>query len=342
MRYKLLLALTGAAVAAVAVGAAAPSGGGRPAPIQLAAAAQQTCTMAGSQPDSGTISLKFLRRSTQNSDRNDYLLTSTFKWNSQAALECFQAGVVDWAYEQNITYGTQFDRKIWGEQTSLPAAARFYLDTTVSDRAGITGLDFGAFRPDKLIAGNQYAVSYRLLLPNNPPNNAHSFYVVGEVLERNCSKAGPWCVGLRGPRHSATLAGYSRTFDAYGSGCWAWAKGRNAPVSCGSTTTGGTQTTAAAPPIGGGEAPAKPATVTLARGPAAPSGYRYAITISGFNPNATVTVTCHDSVDPGGFYALSLRTDGGGNVATATQCYSGDHPDHWVRANGIESNHVTW
>jgi hypothetical protein len=85
-----------------------------------------------------------------------------------------------------------------------------------------------------------------------------------------------------------------------------------------------------------------PTTVTLAQGPSAPSGYRYAITLSSFPANSTVTITCHDSVDPGGFYTFTLPTDSSGGAHTADQCYSGDHPDHWVRVNGVESNHVIW
>jgi hypothetical protein len=37
----------------------------------------------------------------------------------------------------------------------------------------------------------------------------------------------------------------------------------------------------------------------------------------------------HDPADPG-------------SAATASQCFSGDGPDHWVRASDVESNHVTW
>lgn len=95
------------------------------------------------------------------------------------------------------------------------------------------------------------------------------------------------------------------------------------------------------PGPGGGPGPAQP-TVSLAQGPAAPQGYRYAVTLSGFSPNASVSVSCRDSVDPGGFYTFGLGTDGGGNASTAAYCYSGDGPDHWVVANGVESNHVAW
>lgn len=92
-----------------------------------------------------------------------------------------------------------------------------------------------------------------------------------------------------------------------------------------------------------GAAPPPPSpSVGLAQGPAGPAGYRYAITLSGFSPGASIPITCYDSVSPGGFYSFSLTTDGAGNAYTASQCYSGDHPDHWVVAGGIGSNHVTW
>jgi hypothetical protein len=93
---------------------------------------------------------------------------------------------------------------------------------------------------------------------------------------------------------------------------------------------------------GGGPGAAPPPAVGLAQGPAAPQGYRYAITLSGFAANTSVSVSCRDSVDPGGFYTFGLGTDGGGNASTASYCYSGDGPDHWVVAGGVESNHVTW
>jgi streptogrisin D len=82
--------------------------------------------------------------------------------------------------------------------------------------------------------------------------------------------------------------------------------------------------------------------VVLAQGPAAPSGYRYAITITGFAASTAVAVSCRDSVSPGGFYTFNLGTDGSGSGFTQSFCYSGDGPEHWVVADGIESNHVTW
>jgi hypothetical protein len=93
----------------------------------------------------------------------------------------------------------------------------------------------------------------------------------------------------------------------------------------------------------GGATPGGPGTrVTLAQGPAARAGYRYDVTLDGYPANSTVSITCYDSVSPGGFYTFALRTDGAGHAQTAAYCYSGDGPDHWVIAGGTTSNHVTW
>ncbi len=83
-------------------------------------------------------------------------------------------------------------------------------------------------------------------------------------------------------------------------------------------------------------------TVSLAQGPAAPVGYRYAITLSNFAANATVSVSCRDSVNPGGFYSFTLIANSSGYAFTHSYCYSNDGPDHWVVVNGVESNHVSW
>ena len=90
---------------------------------------------------------------------------------------------------------------------------------------------------------------------------------------------------------------------------------------------------------GGGSSP----TVTLAQGPVATAGYRYAVTASGFPVGTTLSVVCYDSVSPNGFYTFGLTMDGNGSGFTQSQCFSGDGPDHWVVVNGrISSNHVTW
>lgn len=84
-------------------------------------------------------------------------------------------------------------------------------------------------------------------------------------------------------------------------------------------------------------------TVTLAQGPVYSGNvYRYAITLSGFPANASVSVECYDSVSPNGFLHFTITTDGSGNASTQSECYSGDGPDHWVVAGGVTSNHVQW
>jgi hypothetical protein len=88
--------------------------------------------------------------------------------------------------------------------------------------------------------------------------------------------------------------------------------------------------------------PAPTPAVSLAQGPAAPVGYRYAISLAGFAANTAVSISCRDSVNPGGFFTFSLTTNGAGGASTQSYCYSGDGPDHWVVAGGVESNRVSW
>lgn len=83
--------------------------------------------------------------------------------------------------------------------------------------------------------------------------------------------------------------------------------------------------------------------VFLAVGDPAPHGYRYLITLQGMPANTGIKVSCHDSVDPQGFYTLTLTTNGSGSASiNGGSCYSADGPDHWVIANGIQSNTVQW
>lgn len=82
--------------------------------------------------------------------------------------------------------------------------------------------------------------------------------------------------------------------------------------------------------------------VSVARGTSAPQGYWYAITVKHFAANSMVSVSCRDSVDSAGFRTFMLATDGSGDGSAQSECYSGDGPDHWVTANGVESNHVLW
>lgn len=93
----------------------------------------------------------------------------------------------------------------------------------------------------------------------------------------------------------------------------------------------------------GGSTGTKPSpSVTLSQGPVAPAGFRYAVSLAAFSPNTRVSITCYDSVSPGGFYTFSLTTNSNGAASTQSYCYSGDGPDHWVVAGGIRSNSVAW
>lgn len=82
--------------------------------------------------------------------------------------------------------------------------------------------------------------------------------------------------------------------------------------------------------------------VLLAQGAAAPEGYRYAVSLSGFAPRSAVSVECYDSVDPGGFFHFAIATNADGGAYTQSECYSGDGPQHWVTAGSVTSNYVSW
>lgn len=82
--------------------------------------------------------------------------------------------------------------------------------------------------------------------------------------------------------------------------------------------------------------------VELSRGDPAEAGYYYDIRLKNFPANTEVTVTCHDTVSPEGFRSFVVFTDGHGYAGADDKCRSGDGPEHWVTALGVESNRVRW
>jgi hypothetical protein len=312
--------------------------------LHLSAPAEAACSKSGSEPDSGTLTLKYVGPDAKHSNRNDYRLSGTVRWNTQTRLDCFSKGHIDWAYENDLKYQQHFDRAIWNPDFSaFPAAAGPYVDTSVGDIGDITDLTFGLFRPETLRGGTSYAFAYTIILPKNPGRGYHSFVLTGQVLNKQCSKAGPWCVGLDQKGEGQLFIGSQRRFSITGSTCWAWHKGQSpAPCPSSSGPSGGSSGSGEAGSGSGNGSSTSGASVSLAQGPAGPQGYRYGVTLSGFGSNSAVPITCYDTVSPGGFYSFSLATDGAGNASTSSYCYSGDGPDHWVVAGGVESNHVSW
>jgi len=191
--------------------------------------------MAASQPDSGTLTLQYVRPSTQNRDRSDYRLSGTIRWDDSESLRCFAAGRIDWAYEHNLTYQKHFDRKIWSPDfSSFPGSARPYIDTTLSDEGDLTDLSFGLLRPEVLTAGTTYKFAYSLFLPRNPRGGYHSLYLAGQVLERNCLwPQSHLCVNVSplAQSHGKEFIGTYRRFAVTGTTCWAWQNGKD-PIPC--------------------------------------------------------------------------------------------------------------
>lgn len=69
----------------------------------------------------------------------------------------------------------------------------------------------------------------------------------------------------------------------------------------------------------------------------------YAIFLTGFAPNTSISVTCYDSTRPSGFHTFTLHTDASGSANSDNDCfYAGNRTDHWVIAGGVESNHLFW
>jgi hypothetical protein len=340
-----------------------------------ASAAKAACSMDGSQPDSGTLTLEYVKPSTRNPDRNDYRLSGTIRWNSAYALSCFDDGWVDWAYEHNLTYQKHFDRKIWSPDLSaFPASSGPYIDsTTASDFSKTTDHSFGLFRPERLSAGKTYSFSYSLFLPRIPPNRKyHSFYLSGQVLEKQCSW-GLNCVNLPGALSDGDdFIGKERRFEVTGTTCWAWQK-KKTPTPCPSQTPPSAEPapppilpaptapvapvpppppTEPSPPPSNPPQPSKPPatpsrTVILSKGDSAQgqagcvSSYCRFMVVTWKNfSSGTHSITCRASNgDEGGFYTYQRS----GSSGTSAYCYYG-FPGRtaWVTVDGVSSNRITW
>lgn len=300
------------------------------------------CSMEGSQPDSGTLTLQYVKpSSSKNPDRNDYRLSGTIRWNSSDALSCFDDGWVDWAYEHNLTYQKHFDRKIWSSDFSaFPTSSSPYIDTTVGDNfVDRTDLSFGLFRPETLSAGKTYSFSYSLFLPKKPPWGYHSFRLGGQVLERHCSKAGPWCVNIRrdAPSDGEDFIGPSRRFEITGTTCWAWQKGKP-PTPCPSPAP---PPTAPSPPPPSGPAPpvpsVPPATWAEQQGSLGANTFTNPYNASGMGvkiqPYQWVAVSCKVyapqivSANPDGYwYRIASAPWNNAYYAVANTFWNGDIP----------------
>jgi hypothetical protein len=234
--------------------------------------------------------------------------------------------------------------------------ASFYTQTFTIDgngKASDSTLCYSADGPDHWVTGGGVSsnhVSWGGAAPPPPPTNPAI-----SLSQGGAATAGYWySVHLSGWRPGSQLtvschdskdaSFYTQTFTIDGNGnagdstlCYS-ADGPDHWVTGGGVSSNHVSWGGAAPP----PPPAPSPKITLAQGGAARYGYWYAVTLSGFSPGSQVTVSCRDSVDPGGFYSQTFTIDGNGNAGDSTLCYSGDHPDHWVTGAGVESNHVSW
>jgi hypothetical protein len=111
--------------------------------------------------------------------------------------------------------------------------------------------------------------------------------------------------------------------------------------------SGGSTPTAASNPPAGNSGNSQPSSgmgsVTLSQGPLySGSEYWYDISLSGWSPGQSVSITCFDSVDPNGFRSFSATVDSSGSASIGNECRSGTGPDYWVSANGALSNTASW
>ncbi|MGZ6973528.1 MAG: hypothetical protein ACXVKQ_06305 [Acidimicrobiia bacterium] len=164
--------------------------------------------------------------------------------------------------------------------------------------------------------------------------NALNVSVVTSLLRLLGINTNPnWSIGHLGPYVVASGSGGTIGGPGTGPGGGGSSQGPTTGTGGGGGGGGGGRPLTSAPPG---------ASATVAQGPAAPFGYRYAVSLHGYVPNSAVGITCVDTQDPSGFYYFTLATDGAGNASTASYCYSATGPEYWVIAGGLASNHARW
>jgi len=206
---------------------------------QVSEASDGRCQMANVMPSHGTLQLEYLKPSSaQDPDRNDYRLSGTVSWNDQSDLDCYDDGLVDWAYEHSLEYGEPVKRVVWDRDFSAFGDAQPYLDTTVDSNPAHTELTIGIAKPERLVAGRDYSFGYDLMLPNHPEGGKHWIALWGQVVEKQCSSGKPWCSGLNSKTDpssnysSHAWVGWTRGFAVSGTTCWKWSSDGSAPVDC--------------------------------------------------------------------------------------------------------------
>ena len=87
--------------------------------------------------------------------------------------------------------------------------------------------------------------------------------------------------------------------------------------------------------------PALQKTLTLSQGAPRGPAFWYNVSLSGFPPGVSVSVTCHVT-GHSSYLTQTYTTSSSGTVSNVTPCYSDYGPDHWVTSEGLTSNVVKW
>lgn len=196
--------------------------GGGDAPSTVVASG---CDQSIGHPVAGSISAEYLRESAYpNNDLNDYHLSGTVRWDSQAALDCFADGVVKWGFEHELAFLGDFAGRIWNAEHTFPDDGQFFVDASANDIDGATVLTIGLFRPEHLEAETTYEFRFDTKLPREPAGARQWFTLHGEVAEHTCGTPGAWCLERHRElgRNRVALVPEGHDFDVDDGGCWAW------------------------------------------------------------------------------------------------------------------------
>jgi hypothetical protein len=82
--------------------------------------------------------------------------------------------------------------------------------------------------------------------------------------------------------------------------------------------------------------------ITLVQGTQSGNFFWYDVSLSGFEPEASVRLSCRSTANPTGFFETTLRVNAAGSGSEAELCFSQPGQDHWVTAGDVQSERQNW